>query len=118
ISYRDAGRLQEALDLSERVLADYEQVLGPDHPATLTARNNLANSYRDAGRLQEALDLGERVLADYEQVLGPDHPETLNARNNLANFRSAAGDMQQQDPATSAAAPDIRPPSDPPSQPV
>ncbi|MFC9022324.1 tetratricopeptide repeat protein, partial [Streptomyces anthocyanicus] len=44
ISYRDVGRLQEALELHERVLADRERVLGPDHPDTLIARNNVAHA--------------------------------------------------------------------------
>ncbi|WP_159020971.1 tetratricopeptide repeat protein, partial [Streptomyces sp. HNS054] len=43
VSYGDAGRVQDALNLSERVLADYERLLGPDHPDTLTARNHLAH---------------------------------------------------------------------------
>ncbi|GAB3014236.1 hypothetical protein GCM10023080_096910 [Streptomyces pseudoechinosporeus] len=47
MSYRDAGRVQDALDLGERVLADYERILGEDHPDTLSARSNLAN-FRDA----------------------------------------------------------------------
>jgi hypothetical protein len=27
---------------------------GPDHPDTLTSRNNLANAYDDAGRIDDA----------------------------------------------------------------
>ncbi|MET9117571.1 tetratricopeptide repeat protein, partial [Streptomyces longwoodensis] len=63
----DAGRVTEALELRERVLADRERLLGPDHPDTLTSRSNLANSYSDAGRVTEALELRERVLADRER---------------------------------------------------
>ncbi|MER6843111.1 tetratricopeptide repeat protein [Streptomyces platensis] len=94
-SYGAAGRVQEALDLHERVLVDRERVLGPDHPHTLSARSNLAVSCRAAGRVQEALDLGERVLADREGGLGPDHPATVTARNNLANAYGAAGRVQE-----------------------
>ncbi|MBT2369281.1 tetratricopeptide repeat protein, partial [Streptomyces sp. ISL-10] len=64
-------RNEEALGLGERVLADRERLLGPDHPATLTARANLAVSYRSVGRNLEALDLREWVLADMERLLGP-----------------------------------------------
>ncbi|MGW1396602.1 tetratricopeptide repeat protein, partial [Streptomyces nigra] len=103
----DAGRIQEALDLGERVLADRQRLLGDDHPDTLTARNNLANFYRDAGRVQEALDLGERVLGD-------DHPDTLDARNNLARARDDAAAVQRLDAATPATTADVRPPSDAP----
>ncbi|MEU9922568.1 tetratricopeptide repeat protein [Streptomyces griseoluteus] len=95
-------------------MADRERILGDDHPATLTARNNLANSYSDAGRIQEALDLRERVLADRERILGDDHPATLTARNNLARARDAAAAVQQLDTATPATAADLQPPSDAP----
>ncbi|MFD8543431.1 tetratricopeptide repeat protein [Streptomyces sp. NPDC059649] len=98
--------------MRERVLADFERVLGPDHPDTLTARNNLANSYSDAGRVQEALDLRERVLADFERVLGPDHPAVLTARNNLARTREAAAALQRRDTATPSTTPDHQPPAD------
>ena len=95
LSYSDAGRVQEALDLREQVLADHERLLGPHHPDTLTARHNLASSYSAAGRVQEALDLREQVLADRERLLGPHHPDTLTARSNLASSYSAAGRVQE-----------------------
>ena len=47
---RRAGRAAEAIPLHERTLADCERVLGPDRPATLNSRNNLADAYRAAGR--------------------------------------------------------------------
>ena len=84
IAYQSAGRLDEAIDLHEQVLADRERVLGPDHPHTLTSRSNLAIAYRSAGKLDEATDLHERALADRERTLGPDHPDTLVSRGNLA----------------------------------
>jgi Tetratricopeptide repeat len=41
-AYQDAGRAAEAITLFERALADLEWVLGPDHPSTVTVRDNLA----------------------------------------------------------------------------
>ena len=66
-------------------------MLGPDHPDTLSSRNNLAAAYQAAGRAAEAIPLHERTLADCERVLGPDHPDTLTSRNNLAVAYQAAG---------------------------
>uniref|UniRef100_UPI0013005759 tetratricopeptide repeat protein n=1 Tax=Streptomyces triticisoli TaxID=2182797 RepID=UPI0013005759 len=106
VSYTDAGRTQEALELDERVLADYERLLGLDHPDTLTARSNLAVSYRDAGRIREALDLCERVLVDRERLFGLDHPDTLTARNNVTHARSAVEAVQQSSAATTTAVSD------------
>ena len=90
-AYEDVGRFDEAIELSERVLADQERVLGPDHPKTLTVRNNLASAYRSVGRFDEAIELFERVLVGCERVLGPDHPDTLTVRNNLAFAYHSAG---------------------------
>ncbi|MFE2722352.1 tetratricopeptide repeat protein, partial [Kitasatospora sp. NPDC059327] len=90
-SYRQTGRTDEALALSEHVAADRERVLGPDHPDTLMALANLAVSYAQAGRTDEALNLDEQVVANSERVLGPDHPDTLMALANLAVSYAQAG---------------------------
>jgi tetratricopeptide (TPR) repeat protein len=81
----------QAIQIAEPLLADLERILGPDHPDTLTSRNNLAAAYRAAGRAAEAIALHERTLADRERILGPDHPDTLQSRNNLAAAYRAAG---------------------------
>lgn len=39
-----AKEVAEAIPLFERSLAGFERVLGPDHPTTLAARNNLARA--------------------------------------------------------------------------
>ena len=82
---------EDSIEFYEQMLAEREWVLGPDHPYTLTARNNLAVAYKSAGRFGEAIELFEQVLADRVRVLGPDHPDTLNARNNLAGAYDSVG---------------------------
>lgn len=81
----------QAIVAGEALVADYERVLGPDHPGTLTSRNDLALAYEDAGRAAEAIALHEQTLAAWQRVLGPDHPRTLTSRNNLAVAYRAAG---------------------------
>jgi Tetratricopeptide repeat len=81
----------QAILAGEPLVADFERVLGPDHPNTMGSRNNLAAAYRAAGRAAEAIPLHEQTLAAYERVLGPDHPDTLSSRNNLAGAYWAAG---------------------------
>ena len=82
---------EDSIEFYEQMLAEREWVLGPDHPYTLTARNNLAGAYKSAGRFGEAIELYEQVLAERERVLGPDHPDTLNARSNLASAYDSVG---------------------------
>ena len=82
---------EDSIEFYEQMLAEREWVLGPDHPYTLTARNNLAGAYKSAGRFGEAIELYERVLADRVRVLGADHPDTLTVRNNLAGAYKSVG---------------------------
>ena len=81
----------QAISVGEPLIGDCEQVLGPDHPDTLTSRNDLANAYRAAGRTAEAITLFEQTLAAFERVLGPDHADTLSSRNDLAHAYQVAG---------------------------
>ena len=80
-------------------------MLGPDHPDTLTSRNNLADAYQSAGRLDRAIPLYEQTLADRERVLGPDHPDTLASRNNLAYAYQSAGGLGGRSRCTSRPSP-------------
>ena len=45
----EAGRVEEAITQFGELLADQQRVLGPDHPNTLTARNNLAMMIAEVG---------------------------------------------------------------------
>jgi len=61
-----------------------ERDLGPEHPATLTALNNLAELYRMQGRYGEAEPLLVCALESSERTLGQNHPTTLNTQLSLA----------------------------------
>jgi hypothetical protein len=65
---------------------------GPEHPATLNARANLARWTGAAGDAAGARDQYTALLPIYERVLGPEHPDTLTTRTNLARWTGRAGD--------------------------
>ena len=90
-AYLSAGRIDQAIGLYERTLADCERILGPDHPDTLTSRVGLAYAHLSAGRIDDVIGLFERDLADCERILGPDHPDTLASRGSLADAHLSAG---------------------------
>ena len=90
----ELGAPQAAVALSDAV-THLSKILGPDHPDTLTSRNNLAGAYESAGRLDEAVTLFEQVLADRTHIFGLDHPDTLAARNNLACTYRSAGRLDE-----------------------
>lgn len=60
------------------------EVLGNQHPHTISASNNLALTYHGLGRLEEALQLQEEVLKLMTEVLGKHHPDTISASSNLS----------------------------------
>jgi tetratricopeptide (TPR) repeat protein len=86
-----AGSSLPALELATQAVSVSTGHLGPEHPATLIARGNLAESYRSAGRTGEAIAIEEQLVPDAERLLGPDHPATLTARGNLAASYWSAG---------------------------
>ena len=75
---------QEAEKPAKALLAIVEKALGPDHPSTGVALNNLAELYRRQGKYGKAEPLYQRSLAIAEKALGPDHPSTATSLNNLA----------------------------------
>ncbi|MFG2437969.1 tetratricopeptide repeat protein [Streptomyces sp. NPDC048508] len=91
-SLGNSGQIAAAHDFFTQLHHLTTQHLGPDHPDTLTTRNNLA-AWRGAvgDATGAATALGE-LLHDQLRILGPDHPETLTTRNNLAHWRGQAGD--------------------------
>lgn len=82
-AYHSAGKIADALVLSEQVCADYERVLGPAHPDTLACYADLARAYRGAGRLADAATLLRDTLARCEQALSAGHPLTQALRDTM-----------------------------------
>nr|CEG03181.1 unnamed protein product [Fusarium pseudograminearum CS3487] len=55
ITLGDQGKLDEAVSIMKEVLEKMQQILGDEHPATITAMNNLAITLGDQGKLDEAV---------------------------------------------------------------
>ncbi|MBN6034056.1 FxSxx-COOH system tetratricopeptide repeat protein [Amycolatopsis sp. 195334CR] len=92
------GDVSTAIDYYSRACDSHQRLHGPDHPATLLSRNNLASAYESAGDLDRAIPLYQATLAERERVLGPDHLHTLLSRNNLASAYESAGDLDRAIP--------------------
>ncbi|QDV39521.1 serine/threonine-protein kinase [Tautonia plasticadhaerens] len=90
-AYIFAGRLDEAIPLTETTLAVREEKFGPEHEDTLVSRANLALAYQMTGRTAESIPLFRGTLKTMESTLGPDHDGTLAVRNDLANALMVAG---------------------------
>ena len=71
-----------------------EKVLGPEHPDTLMALNNLGGFLQHLGERTLARALLERALRGRQKVLGPEHLNTLTTVFNLALLLEVLGDRQ------------------------
>jgi tetratricopeptide (TPR) repeat protein len=88
--YHAARQFDRALPLFEETLALMKSKLGPDHPDTLTAANDLAATYWSAKRLDRSIPLLEECLALQRVKSGEDHPYTMMTKANLGvNYRKA-----------------------------
>ncbi|KAG2024722.1 hypothetical protein GB937_003420 [Aspergillus fischeri] len=79
------GRSKEAEDRFLQVLKIRNQVLGPEHPKTLTSMAAMVSTYLTQGRWTEAEVLELQVMERSKQALGPEHPRTLLSMANLAS---------------------------------
>lgn len=94
-TYRGQGRLAEAEKLEVGVLEARKQLLGPDHPDTLTSMANLAKTLQFQGRLNEASALLCPAVESSKRVLGLEHPHTLQGSNELILLYHALGRLDE-----------------------
>lgn len=90
---RGSGGVNAAIatsTIAQRIASTY---LGPDHPTSLRARADIANSNYIAKRYPDAITLYETLIADCEQILGADHPTTLSNRHQLARAHRDQGTL-------------------------
>ena len=78
------GLYGKAAALNKRILNQKKNLLGPEHPSTLTSMNNLAGVLGSQGKYKEAERMHRRTLTLSESVLGTEHPDTLTSMNSLA----------------------------------
>ncbi len=91
LACQQTGRVPEAIDSFEALLADRERILGAEHPDTLRTCHALAVAYLEAGRVEEAIAIYEPLLADCEQIFGAEHPSTVATLHALAGAYQDAG---------------------------
>lgn len=93
--YYNLGDVDAAAEQFVRALWLWEGQLGPDHPDTLKAVNNLGQSRARQRRGEEAEALYRRALDGRRRVLGDDDPFTLVTMNNLADLCRATGRLDE-----------------------
>ncbi|OOF94182.1 hypothetical protein ASPCADRAFT_516466 [Aspergillus carbonarius ITEM 5010] len=80
------GRWKESEELGIQVMELCKQILGAEHPKTLTNMNELVIIYQNQGQWKRAEELGIQVMELRKQILGAEHLSTLTSINNLASI--------------------------------
>jgi tetratricopeptide (TPR) repeat protein len=75
-----------------RTFECWKQLLGAEHPDTLTSMENLAGTLGAQGDHAGARAIQEEVLAVRRRLLGAKHPDTLTGMSNLAATLWTQGD--------------------------
>jgi len=88
----------EARQWYEQGLTECEERLGPKHPGTATALNNLAGLLQATNRLTQAEPLMVRVVEIFKMSYGKDHPAVATVLNNLAAFLQATNRLSEAEP--------------------
>ena len=77
-------RIDEAVDLLSETDNINKEVLGPEHPQSLTSSANLATFLSLQGSLDKAVELERHVWNIRQKCLGPAHIDTLTSQANLS----------------------------------
>ncbi|RYP10705.1 hypothetical protein DL764_000495 [Monosporascus ibericus] len=85
------GQWKDAENFQMQATELRREVLGKEHPDTLTSIANLALTYSNQGRWKEAESLEVQVMKKKRRVLGKEHPDTLTSMANLASTYSDQG---------------------------
>lgn len=83
IVLHENGLHRQAAELLRQAWENQTNILGAEHPDTVTSMGNLATTYSALGRHREAEDLEERVLEIRTRILGAEHPDLLASMSNL-----------------------------------
>lgn len=97
-SYDDGqGRHEPAYNNCMKAYTIRQQLLGQEHPDTLTSMNNLALVLDSQGKYDEAEEMHRQTLRSREKVLGKEHPDTLTSMNNLALVLDSQGQYDESE---------------------
>ena len=89
------SELASALEICERALHLWTEVLGPNHPEVALGLNNVGGLLELLDRHDEACARFESSLAIAEAALGAEHPQVAMTLGNLGECYSARGEGQR-----------------------
>ncbi|KAK1579716.1 uncharacterized protein LY79DRAFT_563680 [Colletotrichum navitas] len=79
------GEYSRAEAVVQKAVSIRTEIVGQEHPSTLTSMAYLAVTYRDQGRWKKAEELGVWLVKTRLRVLGDEHLDTLSSIADLAS---------------------------------
>jgi tetratricopeptide (TPR) repeat protein len=89
------GRVTEAVELLEHVVAIREKTLAVNHPDRLASQHALGIAYGANGQIKEPVKLLEHVVAIKEKTFAENHPSRLASQHGLAAAYQANGQIKE-----------------------
>ncbi len=86
---------EPAEHLVRRALAMREELLGEDHPDTLSSIAALGRLLRDTGEYELARERLDQALNGRRDILGESHPDTLESQGDLGSLVSVLGQHKE-----------------------
>jgi tetratricopeptide (TPR) repeat protein len=88
------GEYGRAEQVERSAVTTREEVLGLEHPDTLTSVSHLGSVLSRQGKYDEAEAMHQRALEESEKMLGREHPDTLTSVSNLGLLLENQGKYQ------------------------
>jgi len=95
VALGDHGYLLDAIPLAERVVAQFEAHLGPDHPLLISVLTSSLYIHKTTGHLDQALTIAERLLVLSLAGYGESSDQTLEVRMELAVVYDLRGEHRR-----------------------
>jgi tetratricopeptide (TPR) repeat protein len=89
---REQGSYDTSVEKAKKSVKLREEVLGPEHPETLTSLDNLARALESQGDFRSAEVVARRTLRARAHLLGPEHEDSLVSSETLARVLSMKGE--------------------------
>ncbi|KAM3497008.1 hypothetical protein MY10362_009625 [Beauveria mimosiformis] len=80
------GRVKEAIDMLEHMVAIWNKTSAETHPSRLASQHELARAYQANGQVKEAIEMLEHVVAIREEALAKNHPDRLASQYALIDL--------------------------------
>jgi len=89
------NQFEEAIDVYKYAYQGQVELLGTDHPETLSTAMNLGNTYRKTGNLDDGVSMMRAAFEGSKRTMGRDHTKTDRAAYSLCYSLATKGYFQE-----------------------